>query len=152
MCKDCKDCKEINIPIGPQGPAGTNGTNGTNGAPGTNGTNGVDGTNAFKFVKQVTFDEIEQTIIITQAELTNCGVLPTGCLASETLHNAYTDLHIQVYGQIGSPISFWIPFAYRTDTITAGVNTYRSQIRISDGRIEITLDNYIGIVRVVILG
>lgn len=154
----CKDCKEINIPIGPQGPQGIPGVNGTNGTNGINGTNGTNGTNAFKFVKEFTTKDIEQKLTITQAELTACGGLPQGCLASGLTQNLLTDYHLKVYFR-PTVNGSWIEGVQRTpvgSTFPAGTYTYSLVLPFlilnPTSNIYIQLDNYIGLCRVVILG
>lgn len=145
----CKDCNEITIPIGPQGPAGTNGTNGTNGVDGAPGTDGTDGTNAFKFVKEFVTEDIEQTLTITQSDLTACGILPEGCKGSGTTHNLLTDLHIEVYFDFGA---YWEPLKIRYSGDVAETYTYIKRLIKASNTINILLDGSQGTYRVVILG
>lgn len=133
----CTDCNEITIPIGPTGPAGTNGTDGTNGV------------NAYKFVKQFTTIEIEQTIIIPYSERVTCGTIPEGCFAEGTVKNSYTDIHIQLWWYDVSGTPGWL--LLRNTTIGAN-DTYNVKITASNGDIVITTDNNLGTYRLIVLG
>ena len=163
MCDKKDKCcdKKVITKIGPKGKDGKNGTNGRNGTNGTNGTNGINGTNgsngtnAFKFIKEFTTEDIEQQLTITQEELTACGALPIGCLADGTAHDMITDFHVRVYFEITNG---WRQgdSRYPGGPISPGVYTYTLLLvnpafnPTSD--INIQLDNFIGRVRVVILG
>lgn len=148
----CVDCSKKTIPVGPPGLPGINGTNGIdgingiNGINGTNGIDGVDGTNSFKFTKSFTETEIEQVLIITQAQLTACGAVPASCLADGTIADVLTNYHIQVYFDTGLYWTLLSPYA--TDP------TFRVKIKVekSTGNILIETFNTIGVFRVVITG
>lgn len=144
----CTDCNEITIPVGPTGAAGTNGTNG---ADGTNGTDGTNGVNAYKFVKQFTTIDIEQTIIIPYSERVTCGTIPEGCLAEGTVKNSYTDIHIQLWYYDVSGTPGWILLKNRV-SLPTGVDTYSVKITSTNGDIVITTDGQFGIYRLVVLG
>jgi hypothetical protein len=130
MCR----CNELTIPYGPIGPQGIQGTAGTN---------------AFKFVKEFTTDDIEQTIIIPYLEWTDCGVINTGCLADGTTSNLYTDIHIQLWLYVDGDFPYW---QLLVNGPPATNFSYTTRIDSASGDITIITDGNLGNYRLVILG
>lgn len=124
MCR----CNELTIPYGPQG------------APGIN---------AFKFVKQFTTDDIEQTIVVPYAEWSACGVSPFGCLADGTTANSFIDIHIQLWLYVNADVPYW---QLLVNGPPATNFSYTTRINSLTGDIIINTDGNLGNYRLVILG
>lgn len=99
----CTTNNSSSLPIGPTGATGATGATGPTGPQGPQGIQGQQGdpgpagTNAFKFVKQFTTEDIEGTLSITLNELESCVEIPQGCLGYATEPISLVDLHIQVW-------------------------------------------------------
>lgn len=149
------NCKELTIPIGPTGPQGIQGLQGIQGIQGeqgpvgNTGPQGNSGTNAFKFVKQFTTDDIEQTIVIPYSQWSFCGTTPQGCLADGTTANPFIDIHIQLWNYITEELPYWLLLSNGAFGTTF---SYNVKINPSNGDITITTDGNLGIYRLVILG
>lgn len=118
------------------------------GAPGRKGDNGKPGSNAFKFVKLFTTDDIEQVFTISQAELTACGLVPPACIANPADRNPFFDIHIQVWLLSGGSPNYRL-LANAIDG-TTGLD-YTVSINPSTGLITFTTYNNFGDYRVVVL-
>ena len=118
---------------------------------GANGSDGAAGTNAFKFVKQFTTEDIEQSLVITYAERTQCTTPPNGCIDDGGDPNLFIDMHIQVWLYVALPFgnSYWNLLVQKGNAPVAG--DYDIAVGALTGNITITTANNSGIYRVVIL-
>ena len=92
----------IQLTPGPEGPEGPAGEDGLQGEPGINGTT------AYKFVYEQLSVFDGDFINITRLQLETCGLIPTACLANESLADEVCDLHVHVY-YLDSGIWYKIP-------------------------------------------
>lgn len=147
----CGNCDGIVIPVGPAGPQGVQGPiglTGPQGIQGIQGIQGVPGNNAFKVIKQYYAEEIEQTITITQDELTNCDGVPAGCFIAPAMAS-FADIHIQVWCYIDGPLPYW---QLLTNSTVIGTYNVNCKIDGISGDITVTTGNLAGMFRIVILG
>lgn len=112
------------------------------------GTNGTSGTNAFKYTKVFTTTDIEQSLTVSVAEYTNCGVVPNPCIIDPVNINLFVDLNVTVWYRPNAT-SDW-------QLMTAGnlfvANDYICTVNYTTGLITVLTMNSIGLYRVLITG
>lgn len=112
------------------------------------GTNGTSGTNAFKYTKIFTTVDIEQTLTISVAEYTNCGVVPNPCILDPATINLFVDLTVTVWWRLNTT-SDWLLMTAGNTYIS---NDYMCMVNYTTGLITITTYNSYGLYRVLITG
>lgn len=57
----------------------------------------IGGSNSFKFIKQINYDGIVESITIPYSEITSCNAVPEGCYPTGTTYNQYLDYQVQIW-------------------------------------------------------